>query len=147
MFTEVISPSQQEFTFWNDILSHLHPKSMFRLAKLVVIPSIFLDFKYDVPLCSLFMFRTGRNRQYKIKGKKLVSIRKETDNNPGSGFSVDQLQSDELVLVPQLSGKLTGAKIWSAQVMVDHFSHLVYVDLLISTSQEETLPRKAAFEI
>ena len=36
--------------------------------------------------------------------------------------SVDQLHSDQTVLVPQLSGKLTSARIWSAQVMVGHFS-------------------------
>ena len=42
MFPEVLSPLQQEFKSWHDKLSHLHPKSMFRLAKLGVLPSIFL---------------------------------------------------------------------------------------------------------
>ena len=38
MFPEVQSPLQQEFKSWNDKLSHLHPKSMFRLVKIGFIP-------------------------------------------------------------------------------------------------------------
>ena len=34
--------------------------------------------------------------------------------------SVDQLQSAQTGLLPQLLGKLTSARIWSAEVMVDH---------------------------
>ena len=52
MFPEFLSPLQQEFKFWNDKLSHLHPKSMVRLAKTGVLLSIFLDMKDYVPFCS-----------------------------------------------------------------------------------------------
>ena len=38
MFPEVISPLQHEFKSWNEKLSNLLPKSMFRLEKLEVIP-------------------------------------------------------------------------------------------------------------
>ena len=38
MFPEVIPPLQQEFKSWNDKLSHLHPKSMFIIANIVVLP-------------------------------------------------------------------------------------------------------------
>ena len=34
MFPEVLSPLQQEVKSLNDRLSHLHPKSMFRLKNL-----------------------------------------------------------------------------------------------------------------
>ena len=50
-------------------------------------------------------------------------------------------------LVPKFSGKLTSTRISSAQVMVEYFSSLTYVYLMRSTSQEETLSGKAAFEI
>ena len=69
------------------------------------------------------------------KGKKPGSIRKETKNKPGYGVSVDQVKSDQPGLVPQLSGKLTSAHIWSAQVMVDNFSDLTYVHLIKRTIQ------------
>ena len=82
-----------------------------------------------------------------IKGKNSESIRKYTDNTPRSGVSVDQLQSVQPGLVPLLSVKLTSVPIWDAQVMVDHFSDLTYVQLIRSTIQEETLAGKPAFEI
>ena len=74
------------------------------------------------------------------------SIRKDNDNKPGDGVSLDQLQWDKPGLVPQLSGKLTSAHSWSAQVMADHFSDLTYMHLMISTRQEKSLSVKSAFE-
>ena len=51
MFTEVLPPLQQEFKSCHEKLSQLQPKSMFRLERLGVLPSIFIDLKDDVPLC------------------------------------------------------------------------------------------------
>ena len=45
------------------------------------------------------------------KGKKSESIGKETINKPGSGVSVDQIQSDQEELVSQFSGKFISAHI------------------------------------
>ena len=67
------------------------------------------------------MFATSSISKCRTKGNKSGSIRKDTDNNPGSGVSVDQLQSYRIGLVPKFSGKLTSARIWDAQLMVDHF--------------------------
>ena len=72
------------------------------------------------------------------KGNKLGSIRKENYNKPVAEVSVDKLQSDQSVLVPQFS-------IWSTQVMVDHCSDLTYLHLIIRTSQEEKLVVKLSF--
>ena len=60
MFPEVISYLQQEFKSWHENISHLHPKSMSRLAKLGVLPSIFIELKYDVRLFESYMFVTKR---------------------------------------------------------------------------------------
>ena len=60
IFPEVLSPLQQEFKSWHDKLSNLYPKSLFRLAKIGVFPSIFIDLKDDVPLCESCMFGTSR---------------------------------------------------------------------------------------
>ena len=68
MFPEVLSPPQQEFKSWHDKLSHFYPKSMFRLAKLGVIPSIFIDLRDDVPICESCIFGTSRRRQWIKKG-------------------------------------------------------------------------------
>ena len=78
---------------------------------------------------------------------KSGDIRKYTDNKPVYTVSVDQLQSYNPELVPQLSGKITSAHIWAAQVMVDHFGDSTYVQIFISTIQKKTLSVKPAFGI
>ena len=88
------------------------------------------------------MFQTASRRQWRTKGNKSGSIGKETDKNPGVSVLLDQLQSNQTILVPQLLGKLTGVCSWASQVMVDHFSELTYVKIMRSTSQEETLAVK-----
>ena len=77
--------------------------------------------------------------QWIAEGNTYDSIRKDTDNNPRYGVAVDQLQSAQPGLVPQLSGKPVSAHIWSSQVMVNHFSDLTYVHLMRSTNQKENL--------
>ena len=119
---------------------------MFREEKLGVLPSRFISLKYFVPLCASFIFGTERRSKWKTKGNKSGSIRKETDNKPGYGISVDQLQSYQPGLVPQFLGEITRARIWYTQVMVYHFSDLTYVRLVISTIQEETLAVNQPFK-
>ena len=92
------------------------------------------------------MVGTARRRQLGTKGKKPGSIKKDTDNNTGYGVSLEQLQKNQPGLVPKLSGKLTSARIWDAQVMVDHFNDLTYVHLIRSTSKGETLSGNSAFK-
>ena len=92
------------------------------------------------------MFLISRRRKLITKGNKLGSIIKDTDNKAGYGVSVDQLQSDQPELVPQFSGKLTSARIWSVKLMVNHFSDLTYVNLIGSTIQEDSLVVKFSFQ-
>ena len=146
MFQEVLSHLQQEFKSWHDKLSNLHPKCMFILENPGVVPSRFLDLKYDVTLCASFMFGTASRRQWRKKGNKSGSIRKETDNNLVYWLSIDQLQSAQTELAPQLSGKLTSARICAVQVMAEHFSGLTYVQLMRITIQYENLAVNEAFE-
>ena len=61
---------------------------------------------------------------------------KETDNTPGYGVLVDQLQSSQTGLVPQFSGKITSVRIWAVQVLVDYFSELTSVHLMRITTKE-----------
>ena len=76
MFPEMLSHLQQEFKSYHAKLYHLHPKYMFRLEKLGVLPSILLELKDDVPLCESCMFLREKIRKRKTKGNKLGSIRK-----------------------------------------------------------------------
>ena len=63
IFPVVLSPLKQEFKYWHDKLSHLHPKSLFRLEIFGVLQSKFIDLKNYVPLYAPFMFKTARIRK------------------------------------------------------------------------------------
>ena len=147
VFPEMLSPLQQEFKYFHYKVYNLRPKSMFRLATIGVLPSIFLYFKDDVPLCSSCIFGTSRRGQWITKGNKSWSISKETDNNTLASVSLDQLQSYHPVLFPHLSVKLTTVRIWSVQLTVDHFSYVTYVRIIIITIQYYFLSVKSDFEI
>ena len=139
MFTGVISPLKKYFKSWHDKLSRLHPKYMFRLAKLGILPKFFLDFKYYRPLYLSCVFGTANRIQWRTKREKLVSMCKGNDNKTVSAVSVDQLQSAHPGLVSQLSVKITIALIWDAKIIVNSYSDLTYVQIVRSTSQEENL--------
>ena len=106
---------------------------MFRLAKGVVLTSIFIELKDDMHLCESCTFGTSRRRQGITKGKTSGFVGKYTDNNLGAGVSVDLLHSPQSGLVQQFSVKITSEIFWAAKVMVDHFSDLTYVHLMRST--------------
>ena len=77
MFPEVLPPLQQEFKSWHDKLSHIHPKSTFRLAKPGPLP------KKNVSPCASCMFGTERRRKWITKGNTSGSIRKYNGNKLG----------------------------------------------------------------
>ena len=76
----------------------------------------------------------------------MKSLRLPSHNKPGMKVAVDQLISRQPGLVPQYSGRLTASRIWAATMFVDHFTDCTFACLMRSTSQEETLQAKAAFE-
>ena len=80
------------------------------------------------------------------KGNKPGYTRKGNYNEPWDEVPVYQLQSYQTGLVQKLSGKITSALIWPAQVMVYHLRDLTYVHPRIISSQEKTLAWKVAFE-
>ena len=100
IFPVVLSLLQQELKSLYDKLLHLHPRSIFCLEKLCVLPKQSLDLKYYVPICALCMLGTARYFQCTTKKNKPGPINKSTYNEPDSGVSVDQLQSYQPVLVP-----------------------------------------------
>ena len=65
---------------------------------------------------------------------------------PGQCASVDQLESRLPGFIAQLKGKLTNKRYNTATIFIYHFSELSYVHLQQSTSSEEALEAKRAFE-
>lgn len=135
-----------EYLEYHNRLNHLSRDDMYRLSSMNVIPSKFQKYKTSSPFCASCAFGKAHRRQWRFKGKKSGTIRKSTDDAPGKRVSVDQLVSAQPGLIPQLSGHLTRARIFCATIFVDHFSGFGYSFLQRSTTQEETLEAKAAFE-
>ena len=84
-----------------------------KLLSVVTPPSIYQ--------CASFLscvFVITRRVQLITKGKTPGSIHKDADNKPGTAVSVDQIQSAQIVLVPQFLGNFSIARILAAQVMV-----------------------------
>ena len=59
---------------------------------------------------------------------------------------MDQLISAQPGLIPQFGGHLTRDRIWTANVAVDHFTNVIKVCLMKTTSQAKTLDDKLATE-
>jgi hypothetical protein len=69
-----------------------------------------------------------------------------TSSQAGECVSVDQLESSVLGLIGQMKGHPTKSRYLVATVFVYHYSNLSYVHLQISTTSEETVQAKVAFE-
>jgi Reverse transcriptase (RNA-dependent DNA polymerase) len=100
----------------------------------------------QTPKCAACMFAKATRRPWLSSDtEQPVQPRKAT--SPGECVSVDQLESSTPGLVAQLKGKPTKARYRVATVFVDHFSRLSYVHFQKSSSAEETVEAKRAFEI
>ena len=96
-----------------------------------------------MPICAACAFADAAKRRcYKSDQK---SIRKKNEY-PGSGTSCDHIISHEPGLIPQVTGRLTYARYAGAIIFSDHFSDYTYPHLIQSTSMEETMIAKRAYE-
>jgi len=92
------------------------------------------------------MFGASHRKPWRNKGKDIKSLKSPLDNQPGAKVAVDQLISRQPGLVPQYSGRMTASRIWAATIFIDYFTDYTFAYLMRSTSQEETLNAKSAFE-
>ena len=73
-------------------------------------------------------------------------MRRDNVTAPDKATSTDQMVLGQPGLIPQIGGHLIAAMIWDANIFVDHFSDIIYIHLMQSTTQEETLNAKADYE-
>ena len=114
------------------------------MAKLGILPKELAN--VPIPMCASCQFGKATKKPWRTKGppgqaSKLVPIDK-----PGDCVSVDQLESPTPGFIGQIKGRLTTDRYSCATVFVDHFSRLSFVHLQRTTSGEETLQAKKAFE-
>ena len=133
---------EQLMGYWHRRLRCLPKKYLRRLAKRGCIPCR-LQHVRRMPLCAACAFADAAKRASRKRDRK--SIRKK-DDDPGSGTSCDHLISHEPGLIPQVTGRLTYACNTGAIIFSDHFSDFTYPHLICSTSMEETMIAKRAYE-
>ena len=110
------------------------------------LPKRFLKLKKEPSMYASCIFSSMKRKARKRNHERSTMVRKLEHNRPGKGTSVDQLVSTQPGLVPRISGRHTRQRIQAATVFLDHYSDFSYTHLCTSTSQEETLESKTAYE-
>ena len=122
---------------------HIPMRKLQEMAKQGILPRRLAN--CNIPTCSACLFARATRRPWRGK------IRRDTDNNEtptavGEVVSVDQLESPTPGLIAQMTGKLTTKRYKYATVYVDQRSRLGFVHLQKTSSAEETIEGKKAFE-
>ena len=146
MHPRTLTPLEQEFMDSHHSLQHAPYTEMFRLAEFGHLPKRFLRLKKKPPMCASCIFSSMKRKAWKRGHERSTTVRKLEHNRPGKGTSIDQLVSAQPGLVPRISGRHTRQRIYAATVFLDHYSDFSYTHLCVSTSQDETLKAKAAYE-
>ena len=115
-----------------------------RLAKIGMIPTGLeqVDWTQIYAVCKLTDDSKG-NWKGSSSNK---GIRISIDDETGVGVSPDHLVSHKPSLMSQVTGRLTHKRYCGAAVFADHFSDLVCSHLITSTSMEEIMNGKYAYE-
>ncbi|WP_317203594.1 hypothetical protein, partial [Janthinobacterium sp.] len=133
-----------EFLRWHHRLGHISPKKIQAMAKQGLLPRKLVDCR--VPLCTACLYGKATRRPWRSKSPNNKDETARLITMPGQCVSIDQLESTTPGLIGQLKGIPTKLRYKVATVFVDHFSRLSFVYLQKTTSAEETVLAKEAFE-
>jgi GAG-pre-integrase domain len=128
---------------WHYRLGHLPFKTLQAMAHQQQLPRELATCK--IPQCAACLYGKATKHPWRTRAAP-SKVRPATINGPGDCVSIDQLESSIPHLIAQLRGFLTRKRYKTATVFVDHYSRLSYVHLQQTTSGEETLQAKRAFE-
>ena len=130
-----------ELLRWHYRLGHMSFHKLKAMAKLGILPRRLAN--VENPKCASCYFGKMTKRPWRtsVQPRRILPATK-----PGQCVSVDQMESSTLGFVAQLKGRLTKRRYRVATVFVDHFSDLSYVHLQSSTTSQETVEAKLAFE-
>ena len=135
---------EAEFLRWHHRLGHASPKKIQALARMRILPGRLAS--CQVPICTGCMYGKATRRPWRTKSPNNGVGTARTITRPGDCVSIDQLESATPGLIAQLKGKPTVKRYRVATVFVDHYSRVSYAHLQVSTSAEETVLAKEAFE-
>ena len=143
---DVLTPLQQLWLWWHEVLDHLPRIGMNWLVEKGSLPSKFKalkDWKFVCPSCLLAI---QRKRSWRSKAEP-SSIGKNIEiNGPGDFVCTDHIISAQPGLLPRISGNYTRDRITSACIFKDAYSSFTYVHLQTSFDLEQTINAKIVFE-
>ena len=134
---------QSELLTWHYRLGHVSFEKIRQMSARGDLPAALRDCK--VPKCAACMFGKARRRAWRSKSP-VNKIRTPPVSAPGSVVSMDQLISAVPGFIAQMRGFITGKRYKVITVFVDQFSDLSFVYTQKSTTAEETILAKEAFE-
>jgi len=138
-----VTPEEEKlFMGWHVKLGHAPFRKIRWAAQMGILPKRLAKCRDFV--CPACMYGKQHRRPWRVKGQKPAPIKKATA--PGECVSIDQLISATPGLVAQTTGRLTRQRYKVATVFVDHYSDLDYVHVHETTSAEEAVQAKEAFE-
>ncbi|CAJ1936825.1 unnamed protein product, partial [Cylindrotheca closterium] len=132
-----------EFLKYHHKFNHCSPAKIQAMAKKGELPKYLAT--CDVPVCSACQFGKATRRPWRTKNKK-NGRKAKTATRPEQVVSVDMMEAGVPGLIPQTSGFLTKERYRVATVYVDQYSNFSYVHFQKSTTVDETLVGKEAFE-
>ena len=130
-----------ELLRWHYRLGHMSFHKLKAMARLGILPRQLMN--VENPKCASCYFGKMTKRPWwsKAQPKRILPT-----TRPGQCVSVDQMESSTTGFVAQLKGRLTTRRYRVATIFVDYYSDLSYVHLQSSTTSEETVEAKLAFE-
>ena len=136
---------EAEFLRQHHRLGHISPKKIRMMARMGILPRRLAT--CNIPMCTACLYGKATRRPWRQKAATKRIDPTGIVTKPGDCVSVDQLESITPGLIAQLKGTPTHSRYHAATVFVDHHSRLGFVYLQKSTTAEETLQAKVAFEV
>ena len=134
---------EDEYLLLHEQLGHIHESRMQLMVRQGILPKKYEGVK--LPFCSSCAYGKSVKRNWRSKRSNNRDEAKRP-TKPGECISVDQLISPTPGLIAQMTGRLTTKRYSCATVYVDQYSSLSFVWPQVSTSAEDTIKGKVAFE-
>ena len=135
---------EKELLYWHYRFSHMPFGVLKRLANVGILPKRLVNARS--PACAGCLYGRATKRAKVTKNPKGKAQGRAPVKAPGDCVSVDHMHSSTPGFIGQVKGRLTTQRYKVATVFVDNFSGASFVYLQRSTSRQETLEAKMAFE-
>ena len=129
---------------WHSIIfKHPPMNEILKLAEFSIIPKEHLYFKNKLaPFCISCAFGTVNKKPSRNNKGRSHTIRSKKDDALRKCVSMDQLISSQPGMIPKFDEHIRREKVWAASVAVDHFTNIIKVCLMETTSRANTLEAK-----